>query len=229
MQISWKINIPILLLFLISSLIILSIEFDILIINTNVSNDYCTSSNNILQNISYSIIGGSIMYFLTIFIPGYTRGKIYSLLVSIIIEEYYRGTMYQYFMYCADSDSLIPDSKDDEYNIRYRNFMEKENKVNINNQIPVSQSNIKRLACLKLISDANKTFTQAIIPYEIYLSNKQLKLITNIRKGQISQIIDIFVSVYDEKDKAVFGMYNLMKGHIKMVDRLYYKKTDNPL
>ena len=218
------VNGVIIMLLVLSVWAIISVEFEFQQIKINVSSINCSKINKICLNLSYSYFAGFIMYFLTVSIPRTTRKRTYKPLVVNIIDDYYYRSMFQYFSYCIDSNSFIPIAKDDQYLRKYCGKMDQKFGIkNIMSSQMVSRTFAKRFDCLKTLTELNRSFINTIIPYEDYLTAKQITIITNIRKDQFCLYIDaqrngIKDEDFSELNKPLYEAANIL---IKFIDEIH--------
>lgn len=223
------VNGVILMLLVLSVLTIFSVEFEFQLIKINVSKITCLKINRICLNLSYSFFAGLIMYVLTVLIPRSTRKRIYKPLVVYIIDDYYYRSMFQYFSYCTDRNSFIPLAKDDQYLKNYCSKMDQKfGRKNIMDGQMITKSFVERFDSLKTLTEVNRSFINTIIPYEDYLTAKQITIFTKIRKNQFYMYVDAHGNGIKDEDSSELNksLYEAAKSLIKFIDEIH-NSTEN--
>ncbi len=143
--------------------------------------EFASNLNTVMENLSYSYLAGLIMFVLTVTIPEYKRKNVYKTMIDHLVSSYYEKVLFSFYRFYYKKQDVV-NIEEEECVKDYKKNKDQKSFTILVRIADVPDPNRDNLNLNSLLVSSND-FLSAIVIYEQYLSNNQLRILNEIRQN----------------------------------------------
>ena len=173
------------------------------------------------MNLAYSYLAGFVIFTLTVTIPQYKRKILNVPLIKKMINDFYSGLLKDYFMFCVENKSLTLSLANEQFMDNYRSSMVKQFGEPMFKYHIEKRTNNDRYKSIDSFRRQKTIFIDRMIPFENYLSTRQVYILNQLRQREISFVVDGYETLKEHGRNEIDNVIlSVLDEHIKLAKQL---------